>query len=193
MSASLGAHGPDHSDLVFLYAAQLLPADELHRAETQIAGCAECRQQRDALRPIIDAFVWWPAKLLRPSAELWERLAHRITGETAGAAMPTAPEPPVERGWADVAPGISCKLLSTDTQTNHVNMLVRLAPGAAYPPHRHAGVEELYLLDGELVVDDKTLHPGDYLRSAVGTVDRLVWSRTGCTCVLMTSSRDVIL
>ena len=29
-------------------------------------------------------------------------------------------------------------------------MLVRLAPGAAYPPHRHAGVEELHLLEGEL-------------------------------------------
>jgi quercetin dioxygenase-like cupin family protein len=193
MSASSGAHGQDHSDRVFLYAAQVLPADELREAETQIAACAECRQEREALRPIIDAFAWWPADLLRPSAELWERLAQRIGGEAAGVAMLPAPAPSPEPGWADVAPGISCKLLSTDTQTNHVNMLVRLAPGAAYPPHRHAGIEELYLLDGELIVDDKTLHPGDYLRSNVGTVDRLVWSGTGCTCVLMTSSRDVIL
>ena len=29
-------------------------------------------------------------------------------------------------------------------------MLVRLAPGTDYPPHRHAGVEELHLLDGEI-------------------------------------------
>jgi len=28
-------------------------------------------------------------------------------------------------------------------------MLVRLAPGAEYAPHRHAGAEELHLLGGE--------------------------------------------
>jgi hypothetical protein len=42
-------------------------------------------------------------------------------------------------------------------------------------------------------VDDKVLHPGDYLRSEPGTVDHRVWSETGCTCVLMTSVRDTIL
>ena len=49
-------------------------------------------------------------------------------------------------------------------------MLVRLAPGAEYPPHTHAGVEELHMLQGELIVDDKKLYPGDYLRSEPGTV-----------------------
>jgi anti-sigma factor ChrR (cupin superfamily) len=69
-------------------------------------------------------------------------------------------------------------------------MLVRLAPGADYPPHRHAGVEEVYMLDGVLIVDDKKLYPGDYLRSEPDTEDHRVWSETGCTCVLITSARD---
>ena len=51
-----------------------------------------------------------------------------------------------EPEWEEVAPGISCKLLATDAATDRVSMLVRLAPGADYPPHRHAGLEELYLL-----------------------------------------------
>jgi anti-sigma factor ChrR (cupin superfamily) len=92
-----------------------------------------------------------------------------------------------------VAPGISCKVLARDTGTDLVTLLVRLAPGTDYPPHRHGDREELHLLDGELIVNDRKLYPGDYLRAEAGTTDHRVWSETGCTCVLVTSSRDVIL
>jgi anti-sigma factor ChrR (cupin superfamily) len=71
-------------------------------------------------------------------------------------------------------------------------MLVRLAPGADYPPHTHAGVEELHLLDGELWIDDRKPYPGDYNRADPGSDDKRVWSETGCTCVLITSTRDVL-
>jgi len=89
--------------------------------------------------------------------------------------------------------GGSFKLLATDTEKNRVSMVVRLAPGAEYPPHRHAGVEELHLLHGELTVDDQKLYPGDYLRAEAGSVDRRVWSEIGCTCVLLTSFYDALL
>jgi anti-sigma factor ChrR (cupin superfamily) len=98
-----------------------------------------------------------------------------------------------EPEWIEAAPGISCKLLATDTEKNRVSMLVRLAPGTEYPPHRHAGVEELHLLHGELMIGDRKLYPGDYNRAEAGTVDHRVWSETGCTCVLITSYRDVVL
>jgi anti-sigma factor ChrR (cupin superfamily) len=97
-----------------------------------------------------------------------------------------------EPEWEDVAPGICCKLLATDTEKDRVSMLVRLAPGVDYPPHSHAGVEELHLLHGELWIDDRKLHSGDYNRAAPGTADSRVWSETGCTCVLITSPRDVL-
>jgi hypothetical protein len=48
------------------------------------------------------------------------------------------------------------------------------------------------MLDGVLIVDDKRLYPGDFLRSEPGTEDRRVWSETGCTCVLLTSTRDLL-
>jgi anti-sigma factor ChrR (cupin superfamily) len=69
-------------------------------------------------------------------------------------------------------------------------MLVRLTPGGDYPPHSHAGMEELHLLHGELWIDDRKLVPGDYNRALPGTADRRVWSETGCTCVLITSTQD---
>ncbi len=123
---------------------------------------------------------------------LWERLAERIAAENGHEAVAAAPHGPPESEWEEVAAGISCKLLATDAEKDRVSMLVRLAPGAAYPPHRHAGVEELYLLDGELLIDDMTLYPGDYNRAEPGTGDQRVWSETGCTCVLLTSTRDVL-
>jgi anti-sigma factor ChrR (cupin superfamily) len=98
-----------------------------------------------------------------------------------------------DHDWKDVAPGIACKLLATDTQKSRVSMLVRLAPGTDYPPHRHAGVEELYMLHGELIVDHEKFYPGDYRRTEAGVVDHRVWSETGCTCLLVISIHDVIL
>src|SRR5258707_11731107 len=62
-----------------------------------------------------------------------------------------------------------------------VSMLVRLTPGASYPAHTHAGVEELHLLDGELWIDGRKLVPGDYNYGAPGTGDERVWSETGCS------------
>jgi len=95
--------------------------------------------------------------------------------------------------WHEVAPGIFCRQLATDEENGVVTMLVRLTPGTDYPPHRHAGVEELYLLEGELQIDGNCLQPGDYNRATPGTTDHRVWSETGCTCLLITSVNDVLL
>ncbi len=105
--------------------------------------------------------------------------------------MPAVPQWS-EPDWEEVAPGISCKVLATDEEKDVVSMLVRLLPYVPYPSHTHAGVEELHLLDGELWIDRKKLYPGDYNRAEAGTGDQCVWSETGCTCVLITSTRDLL-
>jgi DNA-binding NarL/FixJ family response regulator/quercetin dioxygenase-like cupin family protein len=138
--------------------------------------------------PAGGSVVGWIMNQARSRAIDWLRIAPAKGQES----VVSAPHGPLEAEWEEVAPGISCNLLATDAEKDRVSMLVRLAPGAAYPPHRHAGVEELYLLDGELMIDDKTLHPGDYNRALPGTGDQHVWSETGCTCVLLTSTRDVL-
>jgi RNA polymerase sigma-70 factor (ECF subfamily) len=132
-----------------------------------------------------------PHRMLEhPPASLQQRVAQRIVAET-GAELILLPQMLWrEPEWREVAPGISCKLLATDTGKDRVSMLVHLEPGTDFPPHRHAGVEELHLLHGELMIDDRKLHPGDYNRAEPGTADSRVWSETGCTCVLVTSTRD---
>jgi anti-sigma factor ChrR (cupin superfamily) len=177
---------------VSLYAVRALPANEASAVEAHIAGCPDCRQTLDSLRPVIDSFVSWPTDVLRPAESLWGRLAQRIADETGGVPLPAAPSQWSEPEWEEVAPGISCKLLATDTENDRVSMLVRLGPGVDYPPHSHAGLEELHLLQGELWINDRKLYPGDYNRAECGTADQRVWSETGCTCVLITSPRDVL-
>jgi anti-sigma factor ChrR (cupin superfamily) len=130
--------------------------------------------------------------VLRPPNPLHECLAERIAGETGLEAVLTTPPEWLEPDWEKVAPGIECKVLATDEERHLVSMLVRLEPGASYPPHSHAGVEELHLLDGELWIDERKLFPGDYNYGAPGATDDLVWSETGCTCVLVTSTKDVL-
>jgi anti-sigma factor ChrR (cupin superfamily) len=191
MSEASRNHERDHRDSLCLYALEALPAGEAPLVEAQIAACPECREEIEALRPIVGAFVSWPTDVLRPPRPLWDRLARRIAAETGQPAMPE-PSRPAQPEWEEAGPGIFCKLLATDTERDRVSMLVRLAPGAEYPPHTHAGVEEAYMLEGVLIVDDKKLHPGEYLRSEPGTSDQRVWSETGCTCVLITSTRDVL-
>jgi anti-sigma factor ChrR (cupin superfamily) len=141
---------------------------------------------------VVDRFVSWPTDVLRPTARLQERLALRIAEETGK--QPVLPPARLwsEPDWEQVAPGIECKLLATDEGTHRVSMLVRLAPGASYPPHTHAGVEELHLLDGELWIDDRKLIAGDYNYGAPGASDERVWSETGCMCVLITSTKDAL-
>jgi anti-sigma factor ChrR (cupin superfamily) len=193
MSPMLDQQGQDHSERVFLYALQALPSGEVAAVEAHIAGCAECRQEMETLRPIVDSFVSWPTDVLRPAPALWERLAQRIAAETGGQVVGATPQRWAEPEWREVASGIFCQLLATDAENKRVSMLVRHAPGTEYPPHRHAGLEELHLLYGELMIGDRTLYPGDYNRAEADSIDHRVWSETGCTCVLLTSYNDILL
>jgi anti-sigma factor RsiW len=181
----------DQTELVSAYTLGALPPGEVSTAEAHLSGCPHCQRAAQASHRVINAFAAWPTDVLRPSATLRNRLLVRI-GASEADASPTMTRRGSEPPWEEVAPGISCKLLSNDRQQDRVAMLVRLAPGVSYPPHTHSGVEELHLLDGELWIDEKKLYPGDYNRAQAGTSDRHVWSETGCTCVLITAPSDVL-
>ncbi len=170
------------------YVLGALPPDEAAAAEAHIAACADCRRDAEDFRDVVERLPAWPTDMLSPPPSLRERLAGGLGQDPILVPRPPSSEP----DWEQVAPGIECKLLAIDNERHRVSMLVRLAPNASYPPHTHAGVEELHLLDGELWIDDRKLVPGDYNYGAPGAGDDCVWSETGCTCVLVTSTRDIL-
>jgi len=192
MNAKPGRHNQEHLDLLCLFALQALPQCEIASIEAQISSCEDCQQEIETLRPIVRSFVGWSIDVLRPAESLWGRLANRIASETSTPLFVSPFETPAKPEWEEAAPGIHVKILASNAENESVSMLVRLDPGTDYPGHTHAGIEELHLLHGILNVDDKTLYPGDFIHSEAGTIDHRVWSETGCTCFLVTSTKDAL-
>jgi hypothetical protein len=190
MNSKPATHGQEHLDLVFLFALQCLSLREMGLVQDQILSCEDCQQEIETLRPIVESFVGWSTDVLRPAESLWGRLAKRIASEADTQPFVPPLEAPGKPEWEEAAPGIHVKILARNVEIDSVSMLVRLDPETDYPAHRHAGTEELHLLHGILKVDDRTLYPGDFIHSETGSVDHRVWSETGCTCFLMTSTED---
>jgi hypothetical protein len=193
MNSNPDTHSQEHLDRVVLFALQALPPRDMASAEAQISACEDCRQEIETLRPIVRSLVGWSTDVLRPAESLWSRLAKRIADETGTRPFVPPTETPLKPEWEEAAPGIHVKILARKAENDTVSMLVRLNPGTDYPGHKHADIEELHLLHGVLKVDDRTLYPGDFLHNEADSVDHRVWSETGCTCLLMTSTKDALL
>jgi len=109
MSSESGTHGQDHSDLVLQYALQALPSSDVRGVEAQISARADCRQEMEALRPIIDSFVSWPIDVLAPIGIALGTPRARIAAETGGA--PVVPVGATAMGGAGMERGGAWHLL----------------------------------------------------------------------------------
>jgi anti-sigma factor ChrR (cupin superfamily) len=72
------------------------------------------------------------------------------------------------RPWIERRPGVHWKVLFEDGEQRTV--LVRYAPGAVVPRHRHLGDEQIYVLEGSVSDDTGTCTAGDYARRPPGCV-----------------------
>jgi quercetin dioxygenase-like cupin family protein len=65
--------------------------------------------------------------------------------------------------WVESAvPGVRMKILAMDHVRDQVTMLLKGAPGARFPAHRHSGPEECYVISGSLNVEGRVLRAGDF-------------------------------
>src|SRR5438045_8248687 len=179
MNSKPGMHSQEHLDLVFLFVLQALPLREMASVEAQISSCEDCRQEIETLRPIVRSFVGWSTDVLRPAESLGVLIGERIASEGDTRPFVPALEAPIRPEWEEAAPGIHVKILARNAEKDSVSLLVRLDPGTDYPGHTHAGVEELHLLHGILKVDDRTLHPDDFIHSEAGRGEHRVGLETG--------------
>lgn len=83
-------------------------------------------------------------------------------------------------------PGVSFGKLYIDKKKREITCLMRLEPGGTFPLHRHAGSEEVYVLEGDLIVEGEICHQGDYIRSAPGSTHSSL-TQGGCLLLMKTS------
>jgi anti-sigma factor ChrR (cupin superfamily) len=118
-----------------------------------------------------------------PSESLRDRLRARIAvegkseeqgGIESGSASPSQQSLTVrlnEGKWRQFADGVFIKTLFVDRDRGTVTSLVKLEPGARFPQHRHLGIEQSLIIEGDCRVNDQVLTPGDYRCAEAGTID----------------------
>lgn len=75
-------------------------------------------------------------------------------------------------------PGVETKTLYREA-SGRQTVLVRMAPGARLPEHRHRGVEQSFVLEGTLVDDEGECTAGNFVWRRPGSVHN-AWSPDGC-------------
>ena len=67
-------------------------------------------------------------------------------------------------GWKALKiPGVSVKLLRRDGETGESTALVRFEPGSRFPAHNHPAGEEVFVIEGDVLIGPDHLRAGDYL------------------------------
>jgi anti-sigma factor ChrR (cupin superfamily) len=194
-------------DRATVYVLESMAAHEIPDYEAHLAVCATCRSEVRALRDVFRGIAALaPAAVPHPA--LKSRLLDRIRAEQpAGAAVQSWRSWKPDRiaggltfvgadegDWARTGvAGVEARRLFVDEKNDRVTMLVRMAAGTAYPSHRHAGFEECYVLEGDLLVGSRRMRAGDYQRAEGGSVHGVQSTEGGCLLFIVSSMHDELL
>jgi anti-sigma factor ChrR (cupin superfamily) len=178
-------------ELASLYALGALPADEARAFEAELRADAELGELVRSLQNATDMLALSSTQTAPPPG-LKARVLARIAPAAAATPKPAAPRVPGflfhgaqdEKGWKELPiSGAWIKLLSLDSDRGYAVLMGRLEAGVRYPPHTHAGGEELYIVTGDLHIGDRRLGPGDFHHADAGTAHGENYSMEGCTLI----------
>ncbi len=190
-------HSEEMLDRVSLAALGGLDAAESEvLAEHLASGCTICDgAMRSAAR--VAGVLGYAAEESEPRPQLRAAVLARIAAEAALEATPEIDSRGVHfartpsLGWQSTPiPGFAAKLLADDRQRCLRTQLVRLQAGAVIPAHRHVDVEELFVLEGDLIVNDVLMQAGDYCRAAPESVHDASRTPNGCVFLVISSALD---
>jgi anti-sigma factor ChrR (cupin superfamily) len=94
-----------------------------------------------------------------------------------------------QSAWRDhPIPGVRVRELSVNRESNYAMTLYELAPGVTFPEHPHARDEECFVLSGDLHVDGRILHSGDFHHANKGTEHGIAVTESGCTLLIVAAA-----
>ena len=172
-----------------LYALGALDPDEARQFEGHAASCEECAKELRCFESVAAALAVAPGEA-EPPASVRTRLLTHVSEENGrktadgpnllGAAAGYLVVRKEEGKWRPTGDdGISYKLLYADRERGTYTTLVRMEPGARIPAHRHVGVEQCLVLEGDLRAGDQKMSAGDFNCSLAGSVHGEIVTDTG--------------
>lgn len=211
----------DLRDQATLFVLDSLAENEARAYRLHLKHCDPCRHEVDSLaRTARDLALLAPA--LTPPAGLFDRVLERIrktdarTRPVADSNATKAEATQIWKTWAKrtgpsanpdftfldanegefeptAVPGIEARRLFVDPENDRATMLVRMAPGTAYPPHVHGGLEECFVIAGDLSVGEKRMKAGDFQRAETGSTHVVQSTEKGCVLLIVSSLHDELL
>ena len=92
--------------------------------------------------------------------------------------------------WQEVSPGTFVKVLHNDMVNARATVLCRMEPDSVYGSHRHAQMEELYVLEGTCHCAGRLMYPGDYHRAEAGSIHPPTSTETGSLMLVISSTQN---
>jgi anti-sigma factor ChrR (cupin superfamily) len=114
-------------------------------------------------------------------ARVKQKLLRRIAADTTPQHL-HQPDAAVDIGWQDFGPGLRIKVLHHDAGV--MSYLLRLAPGAALPVHRHPIDEECVVIEGEVQIGALRLGAGGFHLGRQDVLHDQLQSRDGALIFL---------
>jgi len=184
-------------ELAPLYALNILSEQEQHWVEQQLAECPELSAELANYQSTVGA-IPYSTPTVPLAADLKNRLFDRLGLDSPEPLVPR--ETVIPSSWFAVRsqnlnwqpyniPGVSIAILRTDEIQREIVGMLRADPGVYYPCHRHAAIEEIYMLSGDLVVGDQVYGAGDYICSEPSSVHS-PYTNGGCMFFFHTSMDD---
>jgi hypothetical protein len=183
-----------------LYVVGALRGEEAREFEAHLKqGCEVCAAEVKAFSHVTDELAA-SVPPQAPSAKLRERVRDKIASEVRAGPSPTIDKIGMRFMLSNLMPwegtaiiGIETKVLFRDAAKGMVTLLVRMAPGTIGSHHRHAAVEESYVLEGDVTISGVEMKPGDYCRAEPGSVHTGTSTRGGCQFITIASERNELL
>ncbi|MCX6856039.1 MAG: cupin domain-containing protein [Verrucomicrobia bacterium] len=177
------------------HALGALEPDEARQVKELLTHDAEVRREVAAFIDTAAAIAAAASPRVTPSAEQRARIlaAVKATPQKLPDISPLTELPAGYRlmahskeGWEESeVPGFRTKMLSTGPHPGYRMMLVSFDPGTTYGDHEHDGIEELYMISGNLQTEGRLLGPGDFMRGEMGTHHHESYSPDGCVALLI--------
>jgi anti-sigma factor ChrR (cupin superfamily) len=194
MEANHGTHA--FAELLTCYAFDLLDADQAQSIADHLAQCNSCAAEVKSLRETA-ADLPYALSDVNPHPRVRERVLRGLNGDRRASLEQPLPGVFVMRQsqqrWRKTPyEGVEYKILYVDAATKNVTSLLKLQPGAAYPAHRHAAVEQCLVLEGTVRIGQIILEAGDFEYANTGTAHAVVESDNGCVLMLISNQDDEV-